>query len=118
MKPSRPLVVPDFLVWELDTRLYLNGTTEYETWSEVAGQRFGIIMAYNPGVPDNSSRVHHLGNYQFQRDRTCDFMATMVTYDESKPIGKELISTSRRWSHKQPLVHDAFTDVSNGLIVV
>ena len=49
LKPSRPLAIPDFLIWELDTALYLNGTTEFETWSEVSGYRFGIILGYNPG---------------------------------------------------------------------
>ena len=118
LKPSRPLVVPDFLIWELDTRLYLNGTTEYETWSEVAGQKFGIIMGYNPGQPENKERVHHLGNYQFQRDTTCDYMATIVKYDEGKPIGKEVIET-KRWNQDGTLKHNHFTNnVSQGLIVV
>ena len=49
LKPSRPLAIPDFLIWELDTALYLNGTTEFETWSEISGYRFGIILGYNPG---------------------------------------------------------------------
>ena len=52
LKPSRPLVVPDYLVWELDT---VGGTTEYETWSEVAGNRFGIIYTIQMASKSNTS---------------------------------------------------------------
>ena len=119
LKPSRPLVIPDFLIWELDTRLYLNGTTEYETWSEVAGQRFGIIMGYNPGKPDKVSRQHILSNYQFQRNTTCDYIATLVTYPENKPLEKRLVS-SQKWKRNEPLSHNTFRDMQEqqGIILV
>ena len=37
LKPSYPMVIPDYLIWTLDTKKHLNGTTEYETMCTVQG---------------------------------------------------------------------------------
>ena len=40
LKPSYPMVIPDYLIWTLDTKNHLNGTTEYETMCTVQGSYF------------------------------------------------------------------------------
>ena len=54
LKPSRPLAVPDYMLWDkngtMDAKDTIsNETSEFETYSEVSGTRFGIILAYNSG---------------------------------------------------------------------
>ena len=52
LKPSRPLAVPDYMLWNVTGVMgdnHSNDTAEFETYSEVSGIRFGIILAYNPG---------------------------------------------------------------------
>ena len=118
LKPSRPLVTPDFLIWEMSPR-EASGTTEYETWSEVAGQRFGIIMCYNPGKPEQNLRLHYLENYQFQLDENADYIATLVSYKNNQPVRNRTIM-SRKWTKKQPLHNNEFNEVTagNGTLVV
>ena len=39
-------------LWDKDGTIgdnHLNDTVEFQTYSEVSGTRFGIILAYNPG---------------------------------------------------------------------
>ena len=101
LKPSRPLVAPDYLIWDMSPR-QASGTTEYETWSEVAGHRFGIILCYNPGEPEQEIRSHHLENYQFQLDDSTDFIATFVTYKNNHLVRNQTLKP-RKWTRKQPL---------------
>ena len=40
------MVIPDYLIWTLDTKKALNGTTEYETMCTVSGISWGIVLGY------------------------------------------------------------------------
>ena len=108
LKPSRPLGVPDFLVWELDTKIYMNGTSEFESWSEVSGIRFGILLGFNPGSPDETSRVYHLHNYGFQKYQKCDYHTTVVKRNSREEIVKNV-----RWTNDKPLRTNMFQEIED-----
>jgi len=114
LKPSRPLGVPDFLLWELDTKLYMNGTSEFESWSEISGIRFGILIGFNPGSPDKSSRFYHLHNYDFQKYHKSDYHTTIVTHQAHS----ETVTTAK-WTYNKPLRTSVFQNTEkNGPILL
>ena len=86
LKPSRPLVVPDFLVWELNANGHSDGISEYETWSQIGNHKFGIILSYNPKKLKQPKR--NLRNYQFQKDSKLDFMAASFSRESNLIDGK------------------------------
>ena len=105
LKPSRPLAVPDYMIWDKNATMgddHSNDTAEFETFSEVSGTRFGIILAYNPGNETISSnwKPRHLRNYQFTKnnDHVVDYMTTMASIYET---GTEIDHV--KWHHNQPL---------------
>ena len=108
LKPSRPLGVPDFLLWELDTKLYMNGTSEFESWSEVAGIRFGILLGFNPGSPDKTPRFYHLHNYDFQKNHKADYHTTVVTRHKGEEKMKNV-----KWTYETPLRTNMFQQIAD-----
>ena len=99
LKPSRPLVVPDFLVWDVEPHPG-NGTSEYETWSEVAGRKFGIILCYTTKI--GSQRTHRIENYHFQKDRSTEVMAAVKKYDDNDVES----TTVQAWTSRNPLKYN------------
>ena len=83
---------PDFSV------PYTNSTIEYETWSEITGQRFGIVLNWVPS--ENFPRQYHLCNYQFQRNSTMQYTSTMVVFRDG--LSEDNLNT-QIWSHQKPL---------------
>ena len=99
LKPSRPLVVPDYMVWEVAQ--VKSKKIEYETWSEVAGHRFGIILLYDPS--GLTEATHYLENYQFNRQET-DYTAKVAGFNRYK------LETRQRWSQNSPLIRRSLTN--------
>lgn len=62
LKPSRPLTVPNYMMHVYDEKQEINGVTEYETWSLIGSQKFGIILI-NSESPSNQSL--QIKNYNF-----------------------------------------------------
>ena len=77
---------------------YTNISIEYETWSEVAGYRFGIILSWFPS--ELSPRKYSLCNYQFQRNSTMEYTSTMVVFRDG--VAEDNFST-QVWSHNKML---------------
>ena len=99
LKPSRPLVVPDFLVWDVEPHP-TNGTSEYETWSEVAGQKFGIILCYTTDLGEQ--RSHRIENYHFQKDHNAEVMAAVQKHNDNDVDSL----TVQPWSPQKPLKYN------------
>lgn len=107
LKPSIPLVIPDFLLWTLDTKKYLNGTTEYETLCELSGKTFGIIMGFAEQNID-STRSYYLENYRFQHDQKSDYKAVVkAQFGEGEPIIEH-----HRWTYYKPIDIDHFRNIN------
>jgi len=54
LSPSYPASIPDMLIWTLDTKLYLNGTTEWYTYSQIGETNqtlFELTMAFAESTP-------------------------------------------------------------------
>ena len=90
--PISQKFTPDFSV------PYTNNTIEYETWSEITGQRFGIVLNWVPS--ENFPRQYHLCNYQFQRNSTMEYTSTMVVFRDG--LSEDNLN-SQIWSHQKPL---------------
>lgn len=99
LKPSRPLVVPDFLIWDVEPHP-VNGTSEYETWSEVAGQKFGIILCYTTDL--GKQRTLRIENYHFQKDRNTEVIAAVQKYDDNDADSRSV----EPWSPQKPLKYN------------
>ena len=114
LKPSRPLVVPDFLIWDLE--LHSNGTIEYETWSEVARHKFGIILVYNQGSANKQTREYHLQNYQFQKGVKLNYTATFVEYKGNEQTKLDQTKTMK-WKNNRFLEHSTINTKNDSLMV-
>lgn len=86
LKPSRPIACPDYLLWQLNPWQVNNGTSEFETYSELNGYRWGILLVYRNESENAVLRSHNLKNYQFARASKSDFVVTEGNQGRSKPI--------------------------------
>ena len=105
LKPSIPFIIPDFLIWTLDTKKYLNGTTEYESLCVLNDIQFGIIMGFAE-VDTGSPRSYYLENYRFQRDQKMDYHAVVKA-----DFGNGPIIEHHRWTYDSPIVVDHFQNI-------
>ena len=82
LKPARPLAIPDYLIFSLDTKKILNGTTEYESWTIVSGTTFGMILAYAEFPNPNATFYgeYHLKHYHFQKRQQQRYQAAIVQF--------------------------------------
>ena len=86
LKPSRPLATPDYLLWQNSS-----SNVELETFSEIDGWRFGIILLSNVG------RVNlDIKNYQFFSQHR-EYVSVEFKNGKYRP---------RRWNVENQLVTD------------
>ena len=88
-------------------------TSEFESWSEISGIKFGIILAYNPGHPNSIIKDLHLHNYHFQRKQKMEYMTTMVTSN-----GKSNTVTHSKWNYDKPLKLNKVTGKDDQILIV
>ena len=78
LSPSYPASIPDMLIWTLDTKLYLNGTTEWYTYSQIGETNqtlFELTMAFAESTPPFISHkpAHHASKNYMAVTHTGDF---------------------------------------------
>ncbi|CAG5110825.1 Oidioi.mRNA.OKI2018_I69.chr2.g5182.t1.cds [Oikopleura dioica] len=84
LKPSRPIACPDHLLWELNPWEVNNGTSEFETYSELNGHRWGIILLYKNVTEKTVHRSHNLRNFHFTRSGKGDKFLLTENFEKSE----------------------------------
>lgn len=96
LRPSRPLGVPNILIYDLNPRLDLNKTNIFETWSEIATFRFGIILEYNPELNATHRSLYHFDFQNGQDSEEYQTLLTMISHYAE-------VSALTKWTSEKPL---------------
>ena len=98
LKPSVPVAMPDYATWDIKLAPSsldkhgrhwrdINTTNIYETYTEIAGIQWGIMVEFNPGVSQHKPLSHQMELFKFNRRQPFDkYFVSHVTIVKVKAI--------------------------------